>query len=200
MHGLNQEDAISQVSSIRNLEDIEFARTASLEIESLGLLDAPLRGLDPLQSKPTDQELDYINGALTDGLAKIWSTFGQNSLLLAPMGIGAHVDHLTVRDWVIKNLSELSAKYSVGFYEDLHYASDFEKRRLGIEELFSLLPKPYQASRIRIPIDEDINTKVDLIGIYKSQLPTEVIDIQQFTPAENGSKTPHEAFWSVHKK
>ncbi len=199
MHGLNQEDAISRVTSIRESEDLAFAKAASLQIESLDLLDAPLRGLEPFKSKPSSREEEYINDAVFSVLTKIWNEFGQNTMLLAPAGIGGHVDHVTIRDWMIKHINKLSSKYVLGFYEDLHYASDAEKRSNGIEELVNHLPKSYFLSRVRIPFDGNEAVKLKLLEIYASQFRLGSIDLEKYIPAENDEKRPHEAFWLVSK-
>jgi len=200
MHGLNQADAISRVTSIRKSEDLAFSKAASLQVKSLDLLDAPLRGLEPFKSKPSIRELEYIDDALSSVLVKIWNEFGQNTMLLAPAGIGGHVDHVTIRDWMIKHMNNLSSKYVLGFYEDLHYASDSEKRSSGIEELMNHLPKAYRLSRIRIPFDDDESVKLKLLEIYNSQFRPGTIDLEMYIPAENDKKKPHEAFWLVSEK
>lgn len=199
MHGLKQEGFVSKVTSIRKLEDEAFADAASLTIVSLDLLDAPLRGLKPLDSKPSEKEMEYVEGTLFNKLAEIGSEFGQKALLLAPAGIGGHIDHLTIRDWAISNLSELNSKYSVGFYEDLHYASDPEVRRSDLRDLMNHVPKQHQLTRIRYPIN-DVSEKLDLLRIYQSQFPKKDVNIDNFIPAESDRKSPHEAFWLVSSK
>jgi LmbE family N-acetylglucosaminyl deacetylase len=112
--------SIIDVSAIRKAEDLRALRLIScnLQIESLDLLDAPLRlGLD-LESvcKPESGALRHRDEI--DRLALRLRKYFLRGYVLAPLGLGNHVDHLTVRAAAIANF----ARRRLGFYEDLPYA------------------------------------------------------------------------------
>jgi hypothetical protein len=108
------------VSSLRGLEDrrVLSAIDPRIRIESFDLLDAPLRfcvNSDAI-CRPetialqTDREL----AALASRIRKYFT----RGFVLAPLGLGDHVDHLAVQKAAIEN----SHSHRLGFYEDLPYA------------------------------------------------------------------------------
>jgi LmbE family N-acetylglucosaminyl deacetylase len=103
--------------------------SAGIKVEDCGLLDAPIRlGIaastvcnPEMRVRLTDDQLCPIVKEIR-GLPK-------ESLLMAPLGLGNHVDHLAVRKATLFS----AAAQRICFYEDLPYAtwtarSDFEAR------------------------------------------------------------------------
>ncbi len=111
----------STVSALRATEDRRALRSISqpVKIESLDLLDAPLRfGISPAAiSNPetaalqTDSEIDSI-------ACRIRRYFTPGPVL-APLALGDHVDHLAIRRAALAN----SKAAKLAFYEDLPYAA-----------------------------------------------------------------------------
>lgn len=110
----------ADVSSLRAREDRRSIGMLekSIQVRSLRLLDAPLRlGIDfgsitnPDAFTPPDDEVAK--------LAQRMHGFFRNTLLLAPLALGDHIDHRTVHSAAIK----AAAGREVAFYEDLPYAS-----------------------------------------------------------------------------
>ena len=201
MHGQNQDELVSRVTKIRREEDLSFASASGIRMEFLELMDAPLRGIkNPLGERPRASDLDYVTMPLNKCMASIHEKFGDGSLLLAPMGIGSHVDHLTLRDWVLHNLGKLSSRYRIGFYEDLHYASRRELRLAGLHQFRQLIPERLACRRVRIPLEGDVLAKLKLIEIYSSQLLGEKPSLANFSPAEDPDLGPHEAIWMIEAK
>jgi len=83
------------------------------------------------------------------------------------MGIGGHVDHVTILRIVMKNYDALQAVYRIGFYEDLHYASNWRARVTGLARFRNLgarlTPKRF------MHLIGDAQHKLKLINLYKSQ-------------------------------
>jgi LmbE family N-acetylglucosaminyl deacetylase len=99
------------ISALRAREDRRALASISrnIQIKSLGLLDAPLRRGLPVSSVFTlNVETDEVRalGQRIDGPA------------IAPLGLGNHIDHLTVRDAAVRQGSK-----NLAFYEDLPYAA-----------------------------------------------------------------------------
>jgi hypothetical protein len=111
----------STVTSIREREDrrVFTAIDKAIRTEDLRFMDAPLRleiSADvvcrpqgpPIESRP---EVDMLSQRLRKYFLR--------GLVLAPLALGDHVDHLTVRAAAIKT----SFPHKLGFYEDLPYAT-----------------------------------------------------------------------------
>ncbi|MGI9072556.1 MAG: hypothetical protein ACR2JB_14870 [Bryobacteraceae bacterium] len=115
------EDVRSFVTSIRKREDrrVFTAIDKAIRTEDFRFLDAPLR-LEiisdvvcrpqgpPIESRP---EVDMLSQRLRKYFLR--------GLVLAPLALGDHFDHLTVRAAAIKTLFP----HKLGFYEDLPYAT-----------------------------------------------------------------------------
>lgn len=90
--------------------------------------------------------------------------------LFCPAGIGDHVDHVAVRTVIAGHLDALGHSYRVAFYEDLHYAADPEKRRLGPERacrrgrranIVPLLVGDGRAAAYQAVTDPDLIQRID---------------------------------------
>jgi len=108
------------ISALRTREDRRAiaALDPEIAIDSYGMLDAPIRLRIDARSvcnaeriSPREEDVKVIAG-----LCKSYVTTG---LVIAPLGIGGHVDHRTVRIAALR----LGKSFRVGFYEDLPYAT-----------------------------------------------------------------------------
>ncbi len=114
------EERVNTVSTIREREDRRAIRKVGRDVHlrSYSLEDAPLRlGIDASEVCRMDciavRESDV---AMVSDITLMSAACG---LLLAPLGLGNHVDHLTVSEAAIRTRD----KRRVGFYEDLPYAT-----------------------------------------------------------------------------
>jgi hypothetical protein len=112
--------ATSKASVIRAREDrnVLFAISPKLRIKAAGLLDAPLRlNISPERVCRTN----VTAGEDAETVNKLRSIVraNMNSLVLAPLGLGNHVDHLAVRAAAL----ETCRASHLALYEDLPYAS-----------------------------------------------------------------------------
>ena len=112
--------SVSEISAIRQMEDRAALNSISLDIAitDLGLMDAPLRPgirFDEITSPVAAQTItpEY----LADLAASIMQ-HTQGHLLLAPLAMGQHVDHLSVF-----RAATLNNNANVAFYEDLPYSA-----------------------------------------------------------------------------
>jgi LmbE family N-acetylglucosaminyl deacetylase len=110
----------ADISSIRKLEDRRALRLINdgLEVESLDLLDAPLRlGLEFESLFKPESESRRPRGEI-EALAFRLRQYFLCGHVLAPLALGNHIDHSTVRAAAIANV----CRSNLGFYEDLPYA------------------------------------------------------------------------------
>jgi hypothetical protein len=158
------------ITDTRMNEDKAFAETCHLEINFMAIPCASVLGHDPFDLSWVNQNHQRIASPLLKYLltAAAGRPSGMRPWLFCPSGIGGHVDHVAVRIVVIQNYRLLSIYYRIGFYEDLHYASDADARVAGIRILQSELQcKPLQ--RYAFPLAEHAAEKLSLIRIYSSQ-------------------------------
>ncbi len=117
----DSENARSSVSSLRKREDRRVFRLLgkNIKLEDLALLDAPLRLGISADSVCRAQSWSIESCTEVEVLTRHFQRYFLRGLVLAPLGLGDHVDHLTVRAAAIRS----SEGYKLGFYEDLPYAT-----------------------------------------------------------------------------
>jgi LmbE family N-acetylglucosaminyl deacetylase len=107
-------DRLSFVTAVRSRED-EFWRKLcgnKLTLSDLRLKDAPIRfhcSLDEIEGlaiRPEEKTFPKIRSAIA----------ARRAALVLPLGIGAHVDHLTAREAALSAIDDSTA---VAFYEEL---------------------------------------------------------------------------------
>jgi hypothetical protein len=111
----------STVTSIRKREDRWVFRLIdkTIKLEDLQFLDAPLRLEISADAVCIPQGPPIESRPEVDMLSQRFRKYFLRGLVLAPLALGDHVDHLTVRAAAIKT----SFPYKLGFYEDLPYAT-----------------------------------------------------------------------------
>jgi hypothetical protein len=207
LDGMAPDEKITAVSRARGDEEKAFAARAGLEALSCDLDDAPVRGRETADTEPapddstrylgrlSDDETGRFAGRIMDHIRRLGTdTGGQRPTLFCPIGIGRHLDHLVIRNTVIRNLAELKGTYGIAFYEELRYASDRHAREDGLRDLFIQL-RPALPWR-QVTMVADPKAKLELINLYPSQFEKPAADLREFTPGTRVSGSgPHEALW-----
>jgi hypothetical protein len=111
----------STVTSLRKREDRRVFNLIDkkIAVEDLGFLDAPLRlGITAdLVCKPQSSPIE--SQPEVEALSREFRKYFVRGLVLAPLALGDHIDHLTVRAAAIRG----SVPHKLAFYEDLPYAT-----------------------------------------------------------------------------
>jgi LmbE family N-acetylglucosaminyl deacetylase len=176
----------SRISILREREDRRAFRILNPRVRVLdqGFLDAPIRRqtrvervLGPGSVPVLETEVSLLARALSPHIIR--------SLVLCPLGLGGHVDHLTVRAAALR----ICPSPRLAFYEDSPYvrwtSRDEMLRRLNETglELRSYLIRTNQTSRY----------KAHLAAQYQSQISAEEAD----TISRNRSRVhPGETIWA----
>ena len=185
------------ITRMRIEEDAKFCNSCGLSATYLDFQGASELGWPPFELQHRAENADRIENALLRSL--MGPTIGRISALrpwlFCPAGIGDHLDHVAVRMLIVRHLDELNRFYRVAFYEDLHYAADPTKRRLGLSALTKALAER-TLTRYWWPLGEQQRIKLSLIQLYPSQLTAQLDSIAAFTPAMDGQTIPHEAIWA----
>lgn len=189
--------AAEWVTKTRIAEDTAFAEACGLNTRRLEFEEPSLLGHHSRDLSWVDENLKRIKLPLLDILlaAPLDKPSHVRPWLFCPSGIGGHVDHVATRKLVNQNYDQLSPRYRIGFYEDLHYASSAAARSVGINNLFQEM-RDRQLHRYDFPLGEYASKKLALIQLYSSQFLAMPRSIEQFTPAVASPDTAHEAIWS----
>lgn len=108
------------ISEIRRREDRRALAGINrrIRVESAGLLDAPLRLGISLGEVCSPKAFSYDDSNNLRALCSIIRDYTRTSLVLVPLGLGNHIDHVSVRNAA----TNILPGYKLAFYEDLPYA------------------------------------------------------------------------------
>jgi LmbE family N-acetylglucosaminyl deacetylase len=154
--------------AVRREEDRAAAQILGAQATFLSIPDCIYRTADGVALYPNDDE-DIFGPIHTDdparsALAATGSAcIDQNTVLYAPLGIGHHVDHRLVRDWILnRSAGRTGAKL---FYEDYPYCEDPSATREALDHF------PIALESEVIPLTpEDFTAKCAAIAAYQSQI------------------------------
>lgn len=160
---------LSQVTEIRKNEDELFFSLSKSKVKLiyLDLFDAPIR-LNINEEDVCSVYNNFKDNCLKNEVNEnILSFLTEDSLLLSPLGLGNHVDHLFTREIAIKLLKNNN---DVGFYEDLPYAGSISQLEveLFIDKLNS--KKNINLTPFVINTHMTIDDKINACAVYSSQI------------------------------
>ena len=169
---VHENDRLSYVSAMRRREDERFvqqvvlelpkAAKANLQMVDLNLKDAPLRlrcaleDVTDLAVNPEDPAIGKLRKALDQRVAA-----GDVEALVLPLGLGEHVDHLTVREAVLP----LTAEMASAFYEDMPYAATHPSAATDLQAL-----REETGARWHEELRPVLNRRADLGEAWKRRL------------------------------
>lgn len=160
------------VSSIRSREDrgALAAIDRRIRIESLDWLDAPLRLQIDLSAISRPETMKLQSREELDRLARHFRKCFAQGLVLAPLGLGNHVDHRVVNEAAMAS----SRNAQLAFYEDLPYASwtPEECLRAKVMDLERRLAARLAPVVIRSAAC-GVKRKLSIVNRYKSQITPE---------------------------
>jgi len=151
------------ISKVRRLEDIGFADKLEMEYQSLNFNEPPLRGYSRgdifANNNPTS---DPIYTEVHNNLLKLIKSYRCN-LIVSPMGLGNHIDHIMLCDICYRIAKENNIK--IVFYEDLQYASMLTLKQIK-DRANSINPNLKYSN---INISSIFHDKIENMKFYKTQ-------------------------------
>ncbi len=165
---------VGEISTAREEEDrkaLAFIHSG-IQVISLNLLDAPLRLRLPFSQITQEESSLRITPQELSDLSQTIQQHCTGSLVVAPLGLGNHVDHLAVLRAACNSL----APAVLAFYEDLPYAtwtssSDLQARLEWIEGMRGTPLEPFL-----VQSQDAVQQKRQLAGFYQSQITAEEAD------------------------
>jgi LmbE family N-acetylglucosaminyl deacetylase len=188
---------------VREMEERCYAEALGAAVTLLDLPEALLRGkrtafeLIFWEDGEAEEQMRSEIGAALDELPLDLETAD----LFIPLGVGNHIDHVLVRDAVLRLLPARRKRLDgVWFYEELPYAAVFPDRSRVLGAL-SALGTDFKPRLV--DVTRSIGEKLELLRIYQSQLPpSEIARTLSYAarlkpdPAE-GQPTFHERYWAA---
>lgn len=150
-------------SKIRQSEDIEFINKVKIDYQSFQFSEPPLRGYSHNNMfECNNPALDPIYSEVYNSLRKLIKSY-PCELIVAPIGLGNHIDHIMICDICHKISRENNIK--IIFYEDLPYALwvTLNQIKMRANSITSGLQP------VKIDITPEFNDKYNNIKLYKSQ-------------------------------
>ena len=159
---------LNEIRSLRKNEDVSFYKlyNAPINIVNLEMIDAPLRKGYIFKSEALEKEEIEVVDQLEKHLERI------DGLLLCPLAIGDHIDHVICLEAVIR----LYSKKDILFFEDMPYA-----HRICTEEINNHLKK--LEKRLNVSLISHIQSmqnccisKAGAIRLYETQINDQIHD------------------------
>ncbi len=143
--------------AVRRAEDRMAASVLGFsDVRHLGLSEAPHRGYEDARALFGELRADDdVAGALCDHLAALQNEFAPD-LLLAPQGLGHHVDHMQMVRAVLQ-----TAKGPLAWFRDTPYA---------IRDSQAVVAHTSGLVDIRVCIDAAIDRKLQAVCAYSTQI------------------------------
>lgn len=152
------------ISKVRHLEDVEFADKLEIKFQSFSFSEPPLRGYSRRRDifANNNPASDPVYKEVYHALSKLIRS-SECELIVSPMGLGNHIDHIIVCNVCCRIARENNVK--IVFYEDLHYASQLTLKQIKVRA--NSINPDLQPWKINItPI---FNNKIENIKLYKTQ-------------------------------
>jgi LmbE family N-acetylglucosaminyl deacetylase len=167
---------LARVTALRKAEDLRYARTLhhSCTPRWLDHLDAPLRGYKVsgvCHNSPLLQSEWELVGSIA---AAAMERLEKGCAVLAPLGIGSHVDHRIIRDVSIR-LADMTG-VSILYYEEMPYASTCKTETIATAA--SRIAMRFQAQIVSHVISTPVVLEVRKAAAdcYPSQVAPETIE------------------------
>jgi LmbE family N-acetylglucosaminyl deacetylase len=155
------------ISALRKKEDAAYKKLFNdkLNIVNLDMIDAPLRKGYIFQFKP----LEPAEWEVVDAIKK-YLLENVDGILLCPLAVGDHIDHVICREAVI----HLYNKLQVLFFEDLPYT-----QRVSAEQLNRHIEQLEEQLQVKLAnnlnkVEEASINKEQAIRVYETQLNDEI--------------------------
>ena len=113
------------------------------------------------------QPSDAAIAALDAEAVTLLEQFPAVTALYGPLGVGHHVDHLIVRDWVLGLAARLSL--ALALYEEYPYTRDRDAIQRALREMPDDRPLIARVQPLTAP---EVDAKVRAIACYQSQIST----------------------------
>lgn len=151
------------ISKVRHLEDVKFTDKLQIKFQSFNFPEPTLRGYSRrdifANNNPSS---DPIYTDVYYALSKLIKSY-QCELIVSPMGLGNHIDHIIVCNICSKIARENNIR--IIFYEDLHYASHLTLKQIKVRA--NSINQELQPRKINIT--PAFNNKIENIKLYKTQ-------------------------------
>lgn len=179
------EGDVRQITKLRTKEDAEVFKILKINTKYVKFSDATLRktyrGInDKYLDKTLDPTTDPIWNELVELVSDLYEEYKEIDNWFFPLGLGNHIDHRIIREVAIRNKKLLNQK-NLYFYEDVGY--DDTESEEKVRELIKTIPLILNPKKLEY---RNIETKLDLIKHYSSQIDAEMLSQVKRTYEKRG--------------
>lgn len=160
--------------AVRRLEDITSLQVLGAQAIHAHHLDCVYRthgegALYPVESSIFESlhPNDPLPATLEDEIPASLTRFPGLQALIAPLGVGHHVDHQITRDWAL-SIKRHAPQLALRFYEEYPYTRD----RSAIQHALDLLPGINLRPVVQILSVANMEAKIRAIACHRSQIST----------------------------
>ncbi len=155
------------ISKMRHLEDVQFTNKNEIRFLGFPFPEAPLRGMSRREIFSNIKPESFtIFSDVYRALSELIKSYPCD-LIVSPMGLGNHIDHVMVSNICNKIAQENNKR--IVFYEDLPYASLLASKQIKIRaSAISPDLKPFN-----VDISEVYKDKLTNLDLYKTQIRTD---------------------------
>jgi hypothetical protein len=159
-------NAVKQITNIRNKEDIKFAKFCKLKRHDLKIKDTSVTGIGDCSKKKLKFQIALLEKKLIPLLFKLYDKDKIN-IIYCPMAIGGHENHMSTLITMTKNFKIFEKKMNFLFYFDLPYSSNEKIRKMYFLEFkMNTKKKKYLIQKKKV---DNIKKKLLMLRFYKSQ-------------------------------
>lgn len=160
-----------EVSRVRRREDRKALTriTPSIRILDTDMLDAPIRLSVSERAVCSPETRSLLSDDDVERVAQRTKALSRNSLVLAPLALGDHVDHLAVHAAAIRS----AAPQRIAFYEDLPYATWTSTDRLKARVSETERELTNRLKPVIVRASHAVWRKRQAVAIYHSQISRE---------------------------
>jgi LmbE family N-acetylglucosaminyl deacetylase len=187
------------VTAWRRTEDAVYARFLGATLVECGLPDTSLRRTleDRGENHWSPPGPDHVR-RFQRHIARAAEVHAP-AVVLAPLGVGRHTDHLAAHDATLRWWRAQEAPPRLFFYEDVPYA---HRDYLDVFRRLDALRTTGARLRPRVvPIDDVLDRKLEGILVYRSQVPWRfreaAADYARWCGAESGLTGARERVWEL---
>ncbi|MBV8570398.1 MAG: PIG-L family deacetylase [Acidobacteriaceae bacterium] len=166
---------LGSVSRIRRQEDQKVLGQISpgIQVRDLNLVDAPVRLNIPENSVCNPDTSSPLEERDVSDIASHICRFSRFSLILAPLALGDHIDHLLVRAGALRSMRGKQ----LAFYEDLPYATWIPAGILRARVADTELQLGYRLHPVVTRDQDAVSKKRKLAAAYRSQISAVEADV-----------------------
>jgi LmbE family N-acetylglucosaminyl deacetylase len=181
----------ADITRIRQREDRSYCSARGLRQCLVQCADSSLSGYSD-ETEILDMRADDHRGRTVSRRLNRLTRLLRPELIIGPAGLGNHVDHVLVSDWLLR--TEVVPPSRRLFYEDIPYVAS-----IGTEQIEEQMERRGFSAYKLVDITDFLAQKLDGMATYVSQIDAESTELMKSHAGRIHGRRDHfaERFWSM---